>query len=125
MEVQYVKTSEFKGREHILFRSLLAIIDVWWPLVTWLWINSAPRVLERQACPAVWCPRRDWLWSDMLHASFQRQQPAGRPVCPISPHTVWSVSPVCSTGSWAWQCWLQGSDGPLMGPSAQQPHEGR
>lgn len=69
--------SEFKGREHILFRSLLAIIDVWWPLVTWLWINSAPRVSERQARPAMLCPRRDWLRSDMLHDSFQRQQPAG------------------------------------------------
>lgn len=69
--------SEFKGREHILFLSLLAIIDVWWPLVTWLWINSAPRVSERQARPAMLCPRRDWLRSDMLHDSFQRQQPAG------------------------------------------------
>lgn len=69
--------SEFKGREHILFLSLLAIIDVWWPLMTWLWINSAPRVSERQARPAMLCPRRDWLRSDMLHDSFQRQQPAG------------------------------------------------
>lgn len=77
--------SEFKGREHILFCSLLAIIDVWWPLVTWLWINSAPRVSERQARPVMRCPRREWLRSDMLHESFQRQQPAGPASLPNLP----------------------------------------
>lgn len=118
--------SQVKGTEHILLHSFSAIIDVWRPLMTWLWIDSAPRAWERQACPAVRSPRRGWLRSDTLRAPLQLwwrwRQPAGRPA---SPHAVWSVSPACSTGSRVWQCRLQGSDGPLMGPSAQHPHEGR
>lgn len=54
--------------------------------------------------------------------SSSSQQLASLPNIPI--HRL-ECQPVSPTGSWVWQCWLQGSDGLLIGPSAQQPHEGR
>lgn len=53
--------------------------------------------------------------------SSSSQQLASLPNIPT--HRL-ECQPVSPTGSWVWQCWLQGSDGLLIGPSAQQPHEG-
>lgn len=117
MEVQYVK-SQFKVTEHTVPRSLTAIIDVWWPLMTSAVDRFSPPSPRASGPSSRVGPQESLLWFDMLRASLQHSsQPADQPasLSDIPTHTVWSVSPVSSTGSAAWQCWLRGSDGPADG----------
>lgn len=58
------------------------------------------------------------VWHAPCFLPAQQQQPARLPSFPA--HLL-ACQPGVLCGSWAWQSWLQGSDGLLMVPSAHQP----
>lgn len=122
MELQYVKNHSLKALSTFYAPSLLSLMCGG---LSWLGCGSIQTHEPESARPVQPCGAPGETGCGLtcsILPSSSSQRLASLPDIPT--HRL-ECQPVSSTGSWVWQCWLQGSDGPLMGPSAQQPHEGR
>lgn len=122
MELQYVKNHSLKALSTFYAPSLLSLMCGG---LSWLGCGSIETHEPESARPVQPCGAPGETGCGLtcsILPSSSSQRLASLPDIPT--HRL-ECQPVSSTGNWVWQCWLQGSDGPLMGPSAQQPHEGR